>query len=65
MYVRIGRENPVEGLASTSVVTVGYGSGDQALAQLGIVGPTRMDYPGTIGAAHAVAQYLGRALAGE
>jgi heat-inducible transcriptional repressor len=63
--VRIGRENPVEGLSSTSVVTVGYGSGDQALAQLGIVGPTRMDYPGTIGAAHAVAQYLGRALAGE
>jgi len=63
--VRIGHENPVEGLSSTSVVAVGYGSGDQALAQLGIVGPTRMDYPGTIGAARAVAQYLGRALAGE
>ena len=63
--VRIGRENAVEGLAATSVVTVGYGSGDHALAQLGIVGPTRMDYAGTISAARAVAQYLGRTLAGE
>ena len=63
--VLIGRENSVEGLTSTSVVTVGYGTGDHALAKLGIVGPTRMDYPGTMGAARAVAQYLGRALAGE
>ena len=63
--VRIGRENETPGLTTTSVVTVGYGPGDQALAQLGVVGPTRMDYPGTISAAHAVAQYLGRILAGE
>jgi heat-inducible transcriptional repressor len=60
--VRIGRENPVEGLAGTSVVTVGYGGSDRALAQLGVVGPTRMDYAGTIASARAVARYLGRAL---
>lgn len=60
--VRIGRENVVEGLAGTSVVTVGYGGGDQALAQLGVVGPTRMDYPGTIASARAVARYVGRVL---
>jgi heat-inducible transcriptional repressor len=60
--VRIGHENPVEGLAGTSVVTVGYGGTEQALAQLGVVGPTRMDYPGTIASARAVARYLGRVL---
>ncbi len=57
--VMIGRENSVEGLASASVVTAGYGNTGQ-IARLGIVGPTRMDYPGTMGAVRAVARYLGR-----
>ncbi len=61
--VRIGEENQYEGLRSTSVVTVGYGSGHQALAGLGVLGPTRMDYPGTMGAVRAVARYVGRILA--
>ncbi|BCK71316.1 hypothetical protein Srufu_052690 [Streptomyces libani subsp. rufus] len=63
MTVRIGHENAHEGLASTSVVTVGYGSGDEAVAKLGVVGPTRMDYPGTMGAVRAVARYVGQILA--
>jgi heat-inducible transcriptional repressor len=57
--VMIGRENSVEGLASVSVVTAGYGNTAQ-IARLGIVGPTRMDYPATMGAVRAVARYLGR-----
>ncbi|WP_103503832.1 MULTISPECIES: heat-inducible transcriptional repressor HrcA [Streptomyces] len=63
MTVRIGRENAHEGLTSTSIVTVGYGSGDEAVAKLGVVGPTRMDYPGTMGAVRAVARYVGQILA--
>ncbi|RMI40960.1 heat-inducible transcriptional repressor HrcA [Streptomyces triticirhizae] len=63
MTVRIGHENPHEGLTSTSVVSVGYGSGDEAVAKLGVVGPTRMDYPGTMGAVRAVARYVGQILA--
>ena len=62
LTVRIGHENQVEGLTSTSVVTVGYGLGDEVVAQLGVVGPTRMDYPGTMGSVRAVARYLGRIL---
>jgi heat-inducible transcriptional repressor len=62
LTVRIGHENQVEGLTSTSVVTVGYGLGDEVVAQLGVVGPTRMDYPGTMGSVRAVARYLGRTL---
>ncbi|AZK94009.1 MULTISPECIES: heat-inducible transcriptional repressor HrcA [Streptomyces] len=61
--VRIGHENAHEGLNATSVVTVGYGSGDEAVAKLGVVGPTRMDYPGTMGAVRAVARYVGQILA--
>lgn len=60
--VRIGAEGPYEELASTSVVSTGYGPEDQSLATLGIVGPTRMDYPGTMAAVRAVARYVTRIL---
>jgi heat-inducible transcriptional repressor len=56
--VRIGHEGPLQELASTSVVASGYGPGPQSLAALGIVGPTRMDYPGTMAAVRAVARYV-------
>jgi len=63
--VRIGAENPVAGLHSTSVVAAGYGTGDQAVARLGVLGPTRMDYPTAMGAVRAVARYVGQIVAGS
>jgi heat-inducible transcriptional repressor len=60
--VRIGHEGPYSELATTSVVATGYGPGDSALATLGVVGPTRMDYPGTMSAVRAVARYVSRIL---
>jgi heat-inducible transcriptional repressor len=63
--VRIGHENELASLAATSVVTSGYGTGDQVMAKLGVVGPTRMDYPGTMGAVRAVARYVGQIIAGH
>jgi heat-inducible transcriptional repressor len=60
--VRIGAEGPIEDFASTSVVATGYGPHEDALATLGIVGPTRMDYPGTMAAVRAVARYVSRML---
>lgn len=65
LRVRIGDENQVEELRGTSVVATAYGAGDTALAGLGVVGPTRMDYPGTISAVRAVARYVGEILAGN
>jgi heat-inducible transcriptional repressor len=56
--VRIGQENPVKELQTTSVVASGYGS----RATLGVVGPTRMDYPSTMASVRAVARYVGRFL---
>lgn len=63
--VRIGSENPYAELSSASVVASGYGPGDETVANLGVVGPTRMDYPGTMGAVRAVARYVSRILASE
>ncbi|MCH9814950.1 MAG: heat-inducible transcriptional repressor HrcA [Actinomycetia bacterium] len=63
--VRIGHENDVVGMNAASVVSVGYGPDSSALAHLGVVGPTRMDYAGNIAAVRAVARYLGRVLADQ
>lgn len=62
LTVRIGHENSVEGLEATSIVTSGYGKGEMSMASLGILGPTHMDYAGTMSAVYAVAQYVGRIL---
>jgi heat-inducible transcriptional repressor len=63
--VRIGTEGTVQQLAATSVVTAGYGPGAESVAALGVVGPTRMDYPSAMGSVHAVARYLSRILDGN
>lgn len=63
LRVRIGHENAPSGLSSTSIVTTGYGPDEQALASMGVLGPTRMDYPGTIAAVGAVARYVSKILA--
>jgi heat-inducible transcriptional repressor len=60
--VRIGHENPVSGLQTTSLVSVGYGLGPERLAGLGVLGPTRMDYPTTMASVRAVARYVSEIL---
>jgi len=61
--VRIGHENPYAGLQSTSVVSTEYGTGADLVAGLGVLGPTRMDYPTTMASVRAVATYVSRILA--
>ncbi len=60
--VMIGSENQVAGLEATSVISTGYGNAAAPVAKLGVLGPTRMDYPGTMGAVRAVARYVGQIL---
>ena len=62
--VRIGRETQHAGLAETSIVATGYGADGDPVARIGSLGPTRMDYAGTIASVRAVARYLSRILAG-
>jgi heat-inducible transcriptional repressor len=63
MHVSIGAETGNESLAGTAVVSSPYGADEQALATMGTLGPSRMDYPGTMAAVSAVARYVGRLLA--
>ncbi|MDN8605162.1 heat-inducible transcriptional repressor HrcA [Corynebacterium ureicelerivorans] len=63
--VRIGHENEDEEFSRASIVTTAYGSGDEALGGLGVVGPTHMDYPGTMQKVATVARYISRILRGE
>ncbi|MFN2390088.1 MAG: heat-inducible transcriptional repressor HrcA [Actinomycetota bacterium] len=60
--VRIGSENQVEEMQACSVITAPYGSEENVIGTLGIVGPTRMDYRHTIAAVYEVASNLGRML---
>lgn len=60
--VRIGHENPYAGLQSTSLVSTEYGTGSDLVAGIGVVGPTRMDYPTAMASVRAVAAYVSRIL---
>ncbi|MCM6773653.1 heat-inducible transcriptional repressor HrcA [Nocardia sp. CDC159] len=61
--VQIGEETQVEQMRGTSVVSTGYGVPGAVLGAMGVLGPTRMDYPGTIASVAAVARYIGEVLA--
>jgi heat-inducible transcriptional repressor len=63
--VRIGHETEAEQMVGTSVVTTAYGTSDTVYGGMGVLGPTRMDYPGTIASVAAVALYIGEVLGGR
>ncbi|GAA2350128.1 heat-inducible transcriptional repressor HrcA [Saccharopolyspora halophila] len=65
VQVSIGMENEALEMQTTSVISTGYGSDGMVLGGLGVVGPTRMDYPGTMAAVRAVAAYVGEILVGR
>ncbi|MDR2998743.1 MAG: heat-inducible transcriptional repressor HrcA [Microbacterium sp.] len=57
----IGTENAPFGLGEASIVASDY-IAQGGTARLGVMGPTRMDYPSNLAAARAVARYLSRML---
>lgn len=61
--VVIGKENEDEDLAKASIVTTSYGTAGETFGGLGVLGPTYMDYPGTIQKVAAVANYISLILA--
>lgn len=63
--VQIGEETQAAEIRGASVVSSVYGAEGQMLGGMGVLGPTRMDYPGTIASVAAVAHYVGEILAGR
>lgn len=57
----IGTENAPFGLDEASIVASNYAA-PGGTARVGVMGPTRMDYPTNLAAARAVARYLSRLL---
>lgn len=63
--VTIGAENQVGELAEASVVSATYNSAEAGAAHVGVVGPTRMDYPRSLAAVRAVSRCLSQILLAE
>ncbi len=60
--VRIGAENQLEDLRECSVVLARYNIEGRAMGTVGVLGPTRMNYPQAMAAVAAVSRRLGRHL---
>ncbi len=65
LVVSIGAENVDQNLSTSALVSAGYGRGNTVMGGLAVVGPTRMDYPGTMAAVRAVARYVGEIVSGR
>lgn len=63
--VVIGDEHEEDRLRNSSVVATAYGTDGAPLGGMGVVGPTFMDYSGTISKVSAVARYVSDIVAGE
>jgi len=62
LSVSIGTEHGYEPLASCAVVVAPVCVAGQELGAVGLLGPTRMNYPGALAAAHVVGERLGERL---
>jgi heat-inducible transcriptional repressor len=62
--VRIGGELPLRELEDCAIVATSYDVAAESAGQIGVLGPSRMDYRATLGAVRAVAETLERAIAG-
>ena len=58
LVIRIGSENKIEGLNECSVVTATYSVNGVKLGTIGVLGPTRMDYPRVVAALEYVRKRL-------
>jgi heat-inducible transcriptional repressor len=65
LSVAIGTEHGYEPLATCAVVVAPVMSDGQEFGAVGLLGPTRMDYPRALAAAHVVGERLGERLGGH
>lgn len=56
--LRIGRELPAAEIQNCSLVAASYGPAHRNLGTVGVLGPTRMDYPAVIGSVEKTARSL-------
>ncbi len=57
--VRIGSENDLSGIRNCSLITTSYNIADMFAGTIGIIGPTRMEYPRVISSMRYVRKLMG------
>ncbi len=62
--IRIGAELPLSELQACAIVATSYDAANDSEGQIGVLGPSRMDYRAALGSVRAVADTLERAIAG-
>lgn len=62
LHIRIGKENAQDIMKQSSVITANYYVGDKVMGKIGVIGPTRMDYPRTIAKIKKISAVLNRLL---
>lgn len=60
--ITIGKENGLDVMRSSSMVTANYYVGDRVMGKLGIIGPTRMDYSRAVAKIDRISKYLDKIL---
>jgi len=60
--VKIGRENDLDIMRKSSLITANYYIGNKVMGKVGIIGPTRMDYSKTITKIKEISAILNRLL---
>ncbi|MEO7555939.1 MAG: HrcA family transcriptional regulator, partial [Acidimicrobiales bacterium] len=62
LHVAIGAETGFEPLAECSLVVAPYGLDGETIGSIGVLGPTRMNYPQALAAVAVVSKRLGHHL---
>ena len=62
MKISIGSENKVKELDNCSIVTASYGTKNNMLGSIGIIGPTHMDYHKNVSIIQNTANILSKEL---
>lgn len=62
IVIKIGSENDVQGIKDCSLVTATYSLGDLVIGSIGVIGPTRMEYPRVISSMNYIRKIINQEL---
>lgn len=60
LEIKIGQENEVEDIKNCSIVVATYYIANRAVGKIGVIGPTRMEYPRVISSVDIISDILGK-----
>jgi len=60
LEIKIGQENEVEDIKNCSIVVATYYISNRAVGKIGVIGPTRMEYPRVISSVDVISDILGK-----